>query len=105
MPWLPAPLLVALDYEANRVDRINEPAMIISAVNTFMAAMEQELGRFGTMRLSAVAALRQQGASYDRIAASTGLSKSRVAQLARPTTNAKPNWVSAPGLDTPRRTP
>lgn len=104
-PWLPAALLVALDCEANRVNRIDEPATIISAVNTFMAAMEQELGRFGTIRLSAVAALRQQGTSYDRIAASTGLSKSRVAQLARPAANVRTSWVAPSGPDTRGRTP
>jgi hypothetical protein len=78
---LSAPLLIALDEEAHRTHRLTDPAESVRTVSTFMDAMTDELARFGTLRLQALATMRRDGASYDRIAARTGLSKSRVAQL------------------------
>ena len=51
------------------------------AVGDAFAALDGELERFAKVRLAAIAALRADGWSYDRIAAATGLSKARVAQL------------------------
>lgn len=73
----------ALREEADRLEQVEDPLATIRAVGDFFAALDHELERVAEVRLRAVAALRQQGWSYDRIAAATGLSKGRVAQLAR----------------------
>lgn len=55
----------------------------IRLVGDFYAALDAELERIAQVRLEAVRELRTQGWSYARIAAATGLSSGRVAQLAR----------------------
>lgn len=79
---LPAAVRTALEEEAQRLRDLADPVDTIRGVRDAFAAMEVELGRLATVRLEAISALREQGWSYDRIAASTGLSKGRVAQLA-----------------------
>lgn len=73
----------ALREEASRLEEIEDPLATIRGVGDFFAAIDHELERIAEVRLRAVGALRQQGWSYDRIAAATGLSKGRVAQLVR----------------------
>lgn len=74
-------LLLALDEHAHNATYGRDPAQVVRAVGRFLEALSHELQRFGQIRLDAVATMRAGGSSYDRIAASTGLSKSRVAQL------------------------
>ena len=73
----------ALREEADRLEEVEDPLATIRGVGDFFAAIDHELERIAEVRLRAVGALRQQGWSYDRIAAATGLSKGRVAQLVR----------------------
>ena len=54
---------------------------MVRAVGDTFAALDSELERIAAVRLDAVRRLRGEGWSYDRIAAATGLSKGRVAQL------------------------
>lgn len=76
-------LLVALDEQAHRTAATTDSATLIRTVGLILAAMGDELRRFSVMRATALTALRESGTSYDRIAARTGLSKARVAQLSR----------------------
>lgn len=71
----------ALDLEAKRLRDLPDPVDTIRGVGDAFAAMDAELGRLADVRLEAINELRRDGWSYDRIAASTGLSKGRVAQL------------------------
>jgi DNA-directed RNA polymerase specialized sigma24 family protein len=71
----------ALELEAQRLRDLPDPVDTIRGVGDAFAAMDVELGRLADVRLEAINALRADGWSYDRIAASTGLSKGRVAQL------------------------
>ncbi len=80
---LSADLRDALRAEADRLAAAGEPVPVIKAVGDAFAALDGELERLAQARLDAVRALRRQGWSYDRIATATGLSKGRVAQLAR----------------------
>lgn len=73
----------ALRTEADRLAKLGEPLEVIKAVGDAFAALDGELERLARPRLEAVRALRRDGWSYDRIATATGLSKGRVAQLAR----------------------
>jgi hypothetical protein len=73
----------AMRAEAERLAQPEDPLLVIRAVNNAFAAMDHELERFARVRIMAVRSLRRQGWSYDRIAEATGLSKVRVAQLAR----------------------
>jgi len=73
----------ALRDEAKRIAALKDPIAIVKAVGDAFAALDAELKRFANVRLSAIGALREAGWSYDRIAAATGLSKERVAQLSR----------------------
>ena len=50
-----------------------------------LAALDDALAEIALLRLRAIAELRRQGWSYDRIADAKSLSKGRVAQLARET--------------------
>ncbi len=72
-----------LRAEANRLAALGEPLAVIRGVGDTFAALDGELERLARPRLDAVRALRREGWSYDRIATATGLSKGRVAQLAR----------------------
>ena len=65
------------------VTDLDEPLVVIAAVGDVFAALDDALEQLAMPRLRAVADLRRQGWSYDRIAAATNLSKGRVAQLAR----------------------
>jgi len=51
------------------------------------AALDAELAKLAEVRYSAVRELRAQGWSYEKLAAASGLSKSRVAQLVRTVTH------------------
>lgn len=76
-------LRTALRQEATRLSAITDPVARIKAVGDAFAALDTELERLALVRLQAVRDLRGLGWSYDRIAAGTGLSKGRVAQLCR----------------------
>jgi DNA-directed RNA polymerase specialized sigma24 family protein len=73
----------ALRGEAQRLADLGDPVAVIRATADTFAALDAELERIAAVRLAAVARLRTEGWSYDRIAAATGLSKGRVAQLSR----------------------
>ena len=73
----------ALRQEASRLADLDDPVAIIKAIGDTFAAIDGELDRIAKVRLRAVHRLRHDGWSYDRIAAATGLSKGRVAQLSR----------------------
>jgi hypothetical protein len=74
-------LLLALEQQAHHATWGRDPAQVVRAVGHVLEALAEELRRLGRIRLDAVAIMRADGSSYERIAASTGLSKSRVAQL------------------------
>lgn len=78
---LPFAVRKALEEEAQRLRDLPDPVDTIRGVRDAFAAMEVELGQLATVRLEAIAKLREQGWSYDRIAEAGGLSKGRVAQL------------------------
>lgn len=73
----------ALEAEGARLDAIAGPLETIAAVGDTYAALDDALDAIALPRLRAIAQLRAQGWSYDRIAAATELSKGRVAQLVR----------------------
>jgi DNA-directed RNA polymerase specialized sigma24 family protein len=73
----------ALRDEAKRLEAAGGPVEQVRAVGDAFAALDAELERVAKVRLRAVAQLRRDGWSYDRIAAATGLSKGRVAQLVK----------------------
>lgn len=76
-------LLEAITDEAQRVSDLEEPLVVIAAVGDLFASLDDALAELALPRLRAIAELRRQGWSYDRIAAATELSKGRVAQLSR----------------------
>jgi len=80
---LSAELRDAIATEAAQLDQIAEPLQVIDAVADVFASLEDALADVALPRLRAVAQLRRDGWSYDRISAATHLSKGRVAQLAR----------------------
>ena len=73
----------ALVAEGARLEAIAGPLETIAAMGDTYAALDDALDAVALPRLRAIAQLRAQGWSYDRIAAATDLSKGRVAQLAR----------------------
>jgi DNA-directed RNA polymerase specialized sigma24 family protein len=73
----------AISAEARQLADVAEPLAVIEAVGDTFAALDDALAQIALPRLRAVAELRRQGWSYDRIAAATALSKGRVARLAR----------------------
>ena len=73
----------ALAAEGARLDGIEGPLARIAAVGDVYAALDDALDVIALPRLRAIAELRAQGWSYDRIAVATELSKGRVAQLVR----------------------
>ena len=73
----------ALRTEATRLGELEDPVRAARAVGDLFAAIDRELDRVAAVRLRAVRQLRRSGWSYDRIAEATGLSKGRVAQLAK----------------------
>lgn len=80
---LDAGLRAALRGEVARLEQVSDPVARINAVNDSFAALDAELSQLAAVRLRAIAALRGDGWTYTRLVASTGLSKARVAQLAR----------------------
>lgn len=62
-----------------------EPAAVekVRGVGDVLATLEAEYERLNALRMDALVALRGEGLGYDAIAAATGLSRSRVAQLLR----------------------
>lgn len=80
---LSAELRAAVRAEAARLGQGPDPVAVTKQVGNFFAAIDRELERVANVRLAAIAAMRAQGWSYDRIAAETGLSKARVAQLVK----------------------
>lgn len=83
-------LRAAIAHEAARLDEVEaveDPVTTVNAVGDAYAALENELLVLGEPRLRAIAALRRQGWSYDRITLATELSKTRVAQLVREAQN------------------
>jgi DNA-directed RNA polymerase specialized sigma24 family protein len=76
-------LQTALRAEAERLEALSDPVDIVTGVGDTFAALDAELERIAKIRLKAVRRLRRDGWSYDRIAAVTGLSKGRVAQLSK----------------------
>lgn len=73
----------AIRAEAERLAAMPDPVLTTKAVGDLFAAIDRELDRVAKVRLKAVRELRRGGWSYDRIAAATGLSKGRVAQLVK----------------------
>lgn len=76
----------AIEVEAANLDELLDqqgPLAVISAVGNTFAALDDALAQIALPRLRAIAQLRSQGWSYDRIASATSLSKPRVQQLAR----------------------
>ena len=80
---LSAELREAVREEARRLAEGPDPVVVTKQVGNFFAAIDRELERVAKVRLGAIVAMRAQGWSYDRIAAETGLSKARVAQLVK----------------------
>jgi hypothetical protein len=80
---LSAVLERALTREAESLASIAEPIDRVQAANDFYAQLDYELEKVAKVRLEAIRELRATGWSYNRIAEATGLSKERVAQLAR----------------------
>jgi len=76
-------VLDALRAETARLASLSDPLEAIRAVGDAFAALDVELAELALVRLRAVHVLRSGGWSYDQIAVATGLSKGRVAQLAR----------------------
>lgn len=76
-------LRAAISAEAAAQGELAEPFAVIEAVGDTFAALDDALAEIALPRLRAIAQLRRDGWSYDRIAAATKLSKGRVAQLAR----------------------
>lgn len=73
----------AVAAEVTRVRAIEDPLKTVQEVGETFAAVDEALADLLLLRLRAISELREEGWSYDRIAAETGLSKPRVAQLAR----------------------
>lgn len=65
------------------MEAIEGPVETIEAVGRTWVALDDALETISLPRLRAIAHLRREGWSYDRIAEATTLSKGRVAQLAR----------------------
>lgn len=73
----------AISAEASRLDGLGNDLRTIRATGEVFNALEDAILAIGEPRLHAIARLRAQGWSYDRLVAETGLSKTRVAQLVR----------------------
>src|SRR3954470_18523092 len=73
----------ALREEARRLSGVPDEVERVRLVGDFFAALDRETERIAAVRLVTVGRLHRGGMSYEAIAAATGLSKSRVAQLVR----------------------
>ena len=72
---------VAIDEEVASVAAIEGAIARIDDASDVLAAVDEAMGAVRAVRLAAVTELREAGWSYDRIAAASSLSKSRVKQL------------------------
>jgi hypothetical protein len=80
---LPDGVRDAVTAELQSLAQVADPLERMGLVGEFYAALDHELERIAQARLEAVRDLRAQGWSYDRIASAAGITKGRVAQLAR----------------------
>ena len=71
-----------LDAEAASLAEVDGDATTIDAVSEAIAAIDEHLDVVRQLRWDAIVSLRDEGWSYDRIAAATSLSKTRLRQLA-----------------------
>ena len=78
-----AELEAAIEREATSLASLAEPLDQVRAVNEFFAQLDFELEKVTQVRFDAIRELRAAGWSYNRIAAEAGISKQRVAQIAR----------------------
>jgi uncharacterized protein YerC len=78
-----ADLQAALPAEVCQLASIDGAVEQVKTVNDFFAQLDVELEQFTDVRFDAASQLRAEGMSYDRTAEATGLSKARVARLAR----------------------
>jgi len=78
-----AALRTALRAEVRRVRQLADQADRVRAVSDALATIEAEHERLSRERLEAIRRLRRDGLSYTQISQATGLSRTRVAQLAR----------------------
>lgn len=76
-------LKAAIKNETEHLESIGDELELIEAVGNTFAALDDALEELALPRLKAIAELRRQGWSYDRLAAATPLSKGRIGQLAR----------------------
>lgn len=68
---------------ASIIEDLTDAEERVAAVSSTLDAIHNETVVLQRSRLTAIASLRRAGFSYGRIAALTGLSKARVAQLSR----------------------
>lgn len=73
----------ALRAETARILKLGDPADQVRGISAVLATLEAEYTRLNAVRLVAIMTLRGEGLSLDAIARRTGLSKTRVAQLAK----------------------
>lgn len=73
----------AIAAEAARLDALGDDLATIRATSEVFNALEDAILSIGEPRLRALARLRAEGWSYNRLVEATGLSKTRVAQLVR----------------------
>lgn len=71
----------AIAAEAERLGAIDDDVGTIRAVGESFNALDDAILAIGEPRLNAIARLRGEGWSYNRIIDATGLSKTRVAHL------------------------
>lgn len=76
-------LAVALRDERERLTALVDPVQRARAISALFATLDTELPALAKIRVDAVLELRRNEWSYMQIAILTGLSKTRVAQLAR----------------------
>lgn len=80
---VPDELRMAFRTEVERLDGLDDPIAVVRQAGDLIAGLDDEAEAIAAVRLNAVAMLREQDWSYDRIAEATGLSKARVAQLSQ----------------------
>ena len=76
-------LEAAIEAEAARLAAVEDPVEAVQSVSEVFNALDDALEVVAEPRLRAIVELYRTHGSYGRIAAATGLSKSRVAQLYR----------------------
>lgn len=82
-------LTAALSSYANVLATVSDPKVAARRVTAAIGTIALYQGHIAAVRAEAIAAWRAEGASYATISAVTGLSVSRVAQLAR----RPPHWI------------